>query len=160
MAWLWKNQYKKKEHKQHSSLFKLSYYLNVKDSLIIAVIFIFLFCCEKSHGNKNAVMKIQNLVVNPKSPCMNFLMYIKGLQLKEAKKMKVGFSIKYPSTNFIQSEVCILITMIEMQIYNIDLWYILINISRSQWRNDLVVEQWPSFVRSWVPNPGVPGSKF
>ena len=41
-----KNQYKKRKHKQHSSVFKvlreLSFYLNVIDPLIIPLIFIFL----------------------------------------------------------------------------------------------------------------------
>ena len=51
-----KNKCKKKEHKQHSSLFEVlrwpSYYLNVIDPLIIPLIFIFLSCCENAYDNK------------------------------------------------------------------------------------------------------------
>ena len=51
-----KNQYNKKEHNQHSSVFKVlnnfSCCLNVTDPLIIPVIYIFLSCCEKAHDNK------------------------------------------------------------------------------------------------------------
>ena len=50
------NKYKKKEHKQHSLLFKvlrsLSYYSNVTDPSIIPWIFIFLSCLGKAHDNK------------------------------------------------------------------------------------------------------------
>ena len=61
MSWLnceqhGKNQYKKKEHNQHSSVFKvlrwLSYYFNGTDPLIIPTIFIFLSCRGKAHDNK------------------------------------------------------------------------------------------------------------
>ena len=41
-----------KEHNQHSSVLQLSYYLNVKDPLMIPLIFIFLSCCDKAHDNK------------------------------------------------------------------------------------------------------------
>ena len=48
--------YKKKEHNQHSSVFKvlmqLSHYSNVTDPLIITLIFIILSCREKAHDNK------------------------------------------------------------------------------------------------------------
>ena len=65
MAWLWtigKTRYKKNEHNQHSSVFKVlrshSYSLNVTDSLLIPVIFIFLSCCEKAHNNKGLSREI------------------------------------------------------------------------------------------------------
>ena len=50
------NQYRKKEHNQHGSVFKalrqLSYFVNVTDPLIIPMILIFLSCHEKAHDNK------------------------------------------------------------------------------------------------------------
>ena len=50
-----KKQYKKKEHNQHTSMFKvlriLSFYFNITHPLIIPMIFIFL-SCEKAHDNK------------------------------------------------------------------------------------------------------------
>ena len=59
ICWLYfeqhgKNKYKKKEHKQPSSIFKvLRYlYLNVTDPLIIPLIFIFSSYREKTHDNK------------------------------------------------------------------------------------------------------------
>ena len=52
----WKNQYKKEEYHQNSSVFivlrQLSYYLNITDPLIIPLSFTFLFCHEKAHVNK------------------------------------------------------------------------------------------------------------
>ena len=52
----WKESIQKKEHNQHSSLFKvlrqLSHYLNVTDPLIIPLFLSFLSCHEKAHDNK------------------------------------------------------------------------------------------------------------
>ena len=58
MAQLWtqhgKNHYKKKEHKQHSSVLKVLKQLsNFTGPLIISMIFSFLSCCEKAHDNKD-----------------------------------------------------------------------------------------------------------
>ena len=49
-----KNQCKKKEHNQHTSVLQLSYYFHVKNSLIISLIFIFL-SCEKGHDSKEFI---------------------------------------------------------------------------------------------------------
>ena len=47
-----KNHYKKKEHNQHISVLQVSHYLNVKDPLIIPLIFIILSCCEEAYDSK------------------------------------------------------------------------------------------------------------
>ena len=53
---LWKELVQKKRHNHHGSVFKVlrefSYYFNINDPLIIALIFIFLSCCEKAHVKK------------------------------------------------------------------------------------------------------------
>ena len=66
-----KNQYRKKEHNQHGSVFKalrqLSYFVNVTDPLIIPMILIFLSCHEKLMITKNLIMNVQNFIVNQES---------------------------------------------------------------------------------------------
>ena len=51
-----KYQFLKQENNQNSSVFTLfwllSYYLNITDSLIIPLIFIFFSCCENARNNK------------------------------------------------------------------------------------------------------------
>ena len=65
------NQYRKKEHNQHGSVFKalrqLSYFVNVTDPLIISMILIFLSCHEKLMITKNSIMNVQNFTVNQES---------------------------------------------------------------------------------------------
>ena len=58
-----KNQCKKKEHNQHTSVLQLSYYLHVKNSLIISLIFIFL-SCEKGHDSKEFIRENSKFLVH------------------------------------------------------------------------------------------------